>query len=86
MDRIDAINGRDRKAPAATRWDPETVIDDEDVQLLMYIVYIRLMVYYWNTIDGKLTNFIPPVNGSKITIRMAIGETHVQILIIDRES
>jgi hypothetical protein len=31
MDRIDAINGRDRKAPAATRWDPETVIDDEGV-------------------------------------------------------
>jgi hypothetical protein len=31
MDRIDAINGRDQKAPAATRWDPETVIDDEDV-------------------------------------------------------
>jgi hypothetical protein len=31
MDRIDAINGRDRKAPAATCWDLETVIDDEDV-------------------------------------------------------
>jgi hypothetical protein len=31
MDRIDAINGRDRKAHSATRWDPETVIDDEDV-------------------------------------------------------
>jgi hypothetical protein len=44
------------------------------------------MMLYWNTIDGKLTNFIPRVNGSKIMIGMAIGETHVQILIIDRES
>ena len=52
----------------------------------MYIVYISLMVYYWNTIDGKLTEFIPPLNGSKIAIRMAISQTHVQILIIDRES
>jgi len=52
----------------------------------MYIVYISLMVDYWNTIDGKLTNFIPWVNDSKITIRMAISEPHVQILIIDCES
>jgi len=52
----------------------------------MYAVYISLMVYYWNTIDGKLTNFIPRVNGSKIMIRMAIGERKVYILIIDRES
>jgi hypothetical protein len=40
MDRIDGIDGRDRKAPAATWWDPETVIDNEDVLLLVYIVYI----------------------------------------------
>jgi hypothetical protein len=31
IDRIDKIKGRDQKAPAATRWDPEMVIDDEDV-------------------------------------------------------
>jgi len=31
MDRIDAINGQDQKAPAATQWDPETVIDTQDV-------------------------------------------------------
>jgi len=31
VDKIDAINGRDRKAPAATRWDLEMVINDEDV-------------------------------------------------------
>jgi hypothetical protein len=52
----------------------------------MYIVYISLMVYYWNTIDGKLTNFISRVNGSEIMIRMAISATHVWILIIDSES
>jgi len=31
MDRIDAIDGQDRKPPAATRLDPETVVDNEDV-------------------------------------------------------
>jgi hypothetical protein len=31
MDRIDAISGGDQPAPAATRWDQETVIDDEDM-------------------------------------------------------
>jgi hypothetical protein len=46
INRIDAINCRDRKSPAATWWDLETVIDDEAVKLLMYIVYISLMVYY----------------------------------------
>jgi hypothetical protein len=35
-----------------------------------------MIVFCWNTIDGKLTNFIPRVNGSKITIRIAIGEPH----------
>jgi len=77
MDRINAMNGRDRKAPAATQWDPETAINGEDMELLIYIIYISLMVYYRNTIGGKLTNFIPCINGSKITIRMAIGETHI---------
>jgi len=62
---------------AATRWGPETVIDAENVSLLMFIVYISLMVYYWNTIDAKLTKFIPSVNVSIILIRRAIGETHV---------
>jgi hypothetical protein len=31
MGRIDTINGQDRKAPAATKQHPETVIDDEDI-------------------------------------------------------
>ena len=31
MDKVDTINGRDRKPPSATWWDPETVIDDEDM-------------------------------------------------------
>jgi hypothetical protein len=31
IDRIDAINDWDRKAPAVTRWNPEMVIDDENV-------------------------------------------------------
>jgi len=43
----------------------------------MYIVYISLIVYYWSTIDGELTKFIPRINGSKIRIRIAIGETHL---------
>jgi hypothetical protein len=54
--------------------------------VLMYIVSIWLMVYYWNTIDGKLTNVIPPINGSKITIRMAIGETHLENLKMNSAS
>ena len=28
---IDTINGRDRKSPPASWWDPVMVIDDEDV-------------------------------------------------------
>jgi len=43
----------------------------------MYMDIISLMVYYWNRIDEKLTNFIPRVNLAKITMRMAIGETVV---------
>jgi hypothetical protein len=31
MDSIDAMNGQHRQGPPATRWDPETVIDDEDM-------------------------------------------------------
>jgi hypothetical protein len=77
MDRIDTINCQDHKAPAVTWWDPETVMDDEYMLLFMNIVYIRLMVYYWNTIDEKLTIFISRVKGSKFTIRMAFGKTHV---------
>jgi len=38
MDRIDVINGREHTTPAATQWDLETVIEGEDVYLLMYIV------------------------------------------------
>ena len=76
MDRIDAINGREQKTLADTRCNPETVPNDEDVQLLMYIVYLSLMVHYWNTIDGKLNKFIPRMNGSKIKVRMAIIEPH----------
>jgi hypothetical protein len=76
-DRINAMNGRDSNAPAATWWDPQTAINGEDMELLMYLLCISLMVYYWNTVDGKLTNFIPHINGSKITIRMAIGEIHI---------
>jgi len=60
-----------------TMSDPEMVTDNEDVELLMHILYITLILYYWNTMDGELTKFIPRVDGSKITIRMAIGETHV---------
>ena len=30
-DRIDTINGQDGKVPAATQWDPEMVIDNENV-------------------------------------------------------
>jgi hypothetical protein len=41
MDTIDTNNGSDWTAPTATWWDPEMVIDDEDIQLLMYIVYIE---------------------------------------------
>jgi len=40
MDRIEAINVREWTASATTPWDPETVIDDEDVQQVMYTVYI----------------------------------------------
>jgi hypothetical protein len=49
----------------------------------MYIVYISVIVYYCNTIDGNLTNVIPRMNGSNITISMAIGKTHISILKID---
>jgi len=52
----------------------------------MYIVYTSLLVQYWKTIDGTLTNFIPSANGFKNMIRLAIGETVVHILIICRES
>jgi hypothetical protein len=52
----------------------------------MTLVYISLMVYYWNTIDGQLTKFIPHVYDSKLTMTMAISATHVEILIINRES
>jgi hypothetical protein len=52
----------------------------------MYIVHICVVVYYWHTMDGKVTTFIPSVNGSKITIRIVISETHVQNLIIDGKS
>jgi hypothetical protein len=31
VDRIDAINGRDWKAPGAIWWDPEMVFDDQEV-------------------------------------------------------
>jgi len=86
MDRIDTINGWDRKVPDVTQCDPGIGIDDEDIQLLMYTVYISLMVYNCNTINGKLTRLIPCGKGSKLMSRMAIGEAHISILIIDHKS
>jgi hypothetical protein len=77
MDRINTIRGPDRKSRSGTRLDPETGMDDDDVLLLMYIVYIRFMIYYWNTIGGKFNNFSPRVNGFKIRIPIAISATHV---------
>jgi hypothetical protein len=76
IDRIDAINGSHAKSPPAIPWHPEMTMN-ENMLMLMHMDYISLMVYYWNRIDGKLPNFIPCVNVSKITIRMAIGETLV---------
>ena len=40
MDRINMINSQDHKVPGAIQWGLDTVIDDEDVVLLVSIVYI----------------------------------------------
>jgi len=40
MDRIDVIDGEDWNVPIATWWEPEMVIDDKDVLLLMHLVHI----------------------------------------------
>jgi hypothetical protein len=77
MDRIDEINHRDQTAPAFNWWDPATVINDEHVSLLMYVMYSGLIVYYCNTINGKLTTFVPHVNNSIITSSMSHSERHV---------
>jgi len=77
MDKINLISGCNWNVPAASWWDLGMVIDDEDMLLLRYIVYISLIVYCINTIDGKLTNVFPDIKGSKIMIRIAIGKTHV---------
>jgi hypothetical protein len=77
MARIDATNSQNWNTHAVTQSYPGTIINDENPFLRMDIVYVRLMVYYSNTSDGKLTNFIPCVNGSKIMIRMAFLKTHI---------
>jgi len=40
MDRINMINSQDHKVPGSIQWGLDTVIDDEDVVLLVSIVYI----------------------------------------------
>jgi len=55
MDRIDVIDGEDWNVPIATWWEPEMVIDDKDVLLLMHLVHIQfdrlLLVYIGCTIN-----------------------------------
>lgn len=77
MNRIDTINSQDCKASAASWWDQVTVINNEDVVLQLYILYLSLMIHYQNIIDGTLIKFILCISGSKIIIKLPMGETHV---------
>jgi len=85
MDKIDAIDHADLKILVDSSWEIVMVINDNDVQLLITMVYISLTVFHLNTINEKQTTFITWVNCTKIMVRMATGETHVQFLIIDCE-
>jgi len=83
FDKFNPINRCHWQVPPGTHWDQEMVIKDCDMQLLMYIVHITLMAYYWNSSNSKLKKFIPHINCSKITIRIAISVRCMWTLIIN---
>lgn len=61
------------------------LIDNQDAEPLIYVIHIRVNVYYSYTIVGRSTKFVSCINGSNIIIKMAICETHLYNKIIEHE-